>query len=348
MQVDELFMKRCLELAGNGMGNVAPNPMVGCVIVHNGLIIGEGYHAVFGGPHAEVNAVNSVRNTELLPFSTLYVNLEPCSHFGKTPPCADFILEKGIRRVVIGTADPSEKVGGRGIEKMKSAGVEIKLGVLDEECRELNKRFFTFHTKKRPYIILKWAQSLDGYIDKDRKTLAPEINWITDENTRMMVHRWRSEEQAILTGTKTVLLDNPQLTVREWSGNNPLRLVIDENLLVNKNSKVLDKSADTIVFNSKKDEVIDNVEWLKIDFHNEIITQILSILFKRDILSLIVEGGRETLQSFIDNGFWDEARIFTGNCFFFGGVRAPEIKGIHQNTRSIGEDKLSFIKNQDI
>jgi diaminohydroxyphosphoribosylaminopyrimidine deaminase/5-amino-6-(5-phosphoribosylamino)uracil reductase len=348
MQVDELFMKRCLELAGNGMGNVAPNPMVGCVIVHNGLIIGEGYHAVFGGTHAEVNAVNSVRNTELLPFSTLYVNLEPCSHFGKTPPCADFILEKGIRRVVIGTADPSEKVEGRGFEKMKSVGVEIKLGVLDEECRELNKRFFTFHTKKRPYVILKWAQTLDGYIDKDRKTLAPKINWITDKNTRMLVHRWRSEEQAILTGTKTVLLDNPQLTVREWSGNNPLRLVIDENLLVNKNSKVLDKSADTIVFNSKKDEIIDNVEWLKIDFHNEIITQILSILFKRDILSLIVEGGRETLQSFIDNGFWDEARIFTGNCFFFGGVRAPEIKGIHQNTRSIGEDKLSFIKNQDI
>jgi len=338
-------MNRCIQLALNGMGNVAPNPMVGCVIVHNKLIIGEGYHAVFGGHHAEVVAINSVKNENLLRESTLFVNLEPCSHYGKTPPCADMIISKGIPRVVIGTTDPYELVGGKGIEKMKQAGINITVGVLADECRELNKRFFTFHQKKRPYIILKWAQTLDGFIDKERNDNEPHINWITDEKTRMLVHRWRSEEQAILTGTNTILLDDPQLTVREWQGKNPLRLVIDEKLVIPETAKVFDKASSTLIFNAIKSELKGNLEFVKIDFTENVFSQILLLLYKRNILSLIVEGGRETLQSFIDAGLWDEARVFSGNCFFFSGTRAPEIKGKLILSERIGEDNLSFIVN---
>lgn len=347
MQADEMYMKRCMELAMNGMGNVAPNPMVGCVIVHNGRIIGEGFHAVFGGPHAEVVAVNAVKNKELLKDSTLYVNLEPCSHYGKTPPCADMIVESGISKVIIGNKDPFIQVQGRGIGKLKQAGVEVVEGILKDECSELNKRFFTFHQMKRPYIILKWAQTLDGFIDKERNNDDPQINWITDENTRMLVHRWRSEEQAIMVGTNTVLLDDPQLTVRDWHGKNPLRLVVDEKLVIPSSAKVFDKDAGTVVFNALKNEVNGHIEFVKLNFTDNIISQVLVFLFQRNIQSLIVEGGRATLQSFIDVGCWDEARVFSGNCFFFSGTRAPEIKGEIRFIESIGADKLTYILNSD-
>ncbi|HNW89302.1 MAG TPA: bifunctional diaminohydroxyphosphoribosylaminopyrimidine deaminase/5-amino-6-(5-phosphoribosylamino)uracil reductase RibD [Bacteroidales bacterium] len=347
MQDEEMYLRRCMELATNGTGNVAPNPMVGCVIVHKGRIIGEGFHAVFGGPHAEVVAVNAVKNKALLKDSTLYVNLEPCSHYGKTPPCADMIIKAGIPKVIVGSRDPYMQVQGRGIAKLRQAGIDVVEGVLKDDCDRLNNRFFTFHQKKRPYIILKWAQTLDGFIDKDRNNSDPHINWITDENTRMLVHRWRSEEQAIMVGTNTVLLDDPQLTVRDWHGKNPLRLVVDEKLVIPSSAKVFDNDAGTVVFNTLKNEVNGHIEYVKLNFTDNIIPQVLEFLYERSIQSLIVEGGREMLQSFIESGAWDEARIFSGNCFFFSGVRAPEIKGEIKFIESIGADKLTFILNSD-
>lgn len=345
MQPCEIYMQRCIELAMNGRGNVAPNPMVGCVIVCDGIIIGEGYHAVYGGPHAEVVAINAVKNRELLKKSTLYVNLEPCSHFGKTPPCADKIIDEGIPRVVVGSHDPFPEVQGRGIKKLRQSGVEVLEGFIEAECDELNKRFFTFHKKHRPYIILKWAQTLDGFIDKERKESSTKINWITNENTRLLVHRWRSEEMAIMAGTNTVLCDDPQLTVREVAGNNPLRLIIDKDLVVQPAAKVFDHAAKTVVFNALKNETDGHIEYVLLNFTVDIIPQILEYLYQHNIQSLIVEGGRALLQSFIDEGSWDEARVFSGNSFFFSGTRAPEIKGKLVHSETIGADKLSIIVN---
>ena len=343
---EELFMWRCIDLAMNGLGNVAPNPMVGCVIVHKELIVGEGFHAVFGGPHAEVAAINAVRNNEILKDSTLYVSLEPCCHYGKTPPCSEKIIQSGIKKVVVGIRDPFAQVQGMGISRLKEAGVEVVEGLLEKDCAALNKRFFTFHQKKRPYIILKWAQSLDGFIDKKRDTDEPHINWITDEKSRLLVHRWRSEEQAILTGKNTVLADNPQLTVREWYGKNPLRLVIDRQLAISATAKILDNTAHTVVFNSIKEEVTGNIEFKKLDFSKNIIPEMLACLYEKNIQSLIIEGGRVALQSFIDEGCWDEARVFSGNCFFFEGIRAPVINGHLEMIQNIGADKLSIITNK--
>ncbi|HPB24600.1 MAG TPA: bifunctional diaminohydroxyphosphoribosylaminopyrimidine deaminase/5-amino-6-(5-phosphoribosylamino)uracil reductase RibD [Bacteroidales bacterium] len=345
MQQDELFMRRCIDLAMNGLGNVAPNPMVGCVIVHHGLIVGEGFHAVFGGPHAEVAAINATKNKEILNESTLYVSLEPCCHFGKTPPCTDKIIQTGIKKVVVGIRDPFAQVQGMGIARLREAGVEVVEGVLEADCAALNKRFFTFHQKKRPYVILKWAQSLDGFIDKTRDTDEPHINWITGEKIRLLVHRWRSEEQAILTGKNTVLKDDPQLTVREWYGKNPLRLVIDRQLAISSTAKIMDNAAQTVVFNSVKDAVCGNIEYKKLDFSKNIIPEMLTVLYEKNIQSLIVEGGCVTLQSFIDEGCWDEARVFSGNCFFFNGIRGPVINGRLENIQNIGADKLSTITN---
>ena len=345
MQAHEIFMQRCLDLATNGIGNVAPNPMVGCVIVCDGIIIGEGYHAVYGGPHAEVVAINAVKNRDLLKNSTLYVNLEPCSHFGKTPPCADKIIEAGIPLVVVGSHDPFPEVQGRGIAKLRQSGVEVMEGVMEAECDELNKRFFTFHKKHRPYIILKWAQTLDGFIDKERKEPGTKINWITNENTRLLVHRWRSEEMAIMAGTNTLLCDDPQLTVREVAGNNPLRLIIDENLIIQASARVFDHAAKTVVFNALKNGTDGHIEYVLLNFAGNIIPQVLEFLVQRNIQSLIVEGGRVLLQSFIDSGSWDEARVFSGNNFFFSGTRAPEINGKLVHLENFGDDKLSIIVN---
>jgi diaminohydroxyphosphoribosylaminopyrimidine deaminase/5-amino-6-(5-phosphoribosylamino)uracil reductase len=339
-------MVRALELAELGKGNVAPNPMVGCVIVNNGKIIGEGYHKEYGKAHAEVNAINSVKNRELLPESTLYVVLEPCSHFGKTPPCSDLIVKEKIPNVVIGTSDPFDKVAGSGIEKLKKAGCNVEVGVLEEECKDLNRRFFTFHQKKRPFIILKWAQTEDGFIDVDRSIQDyGQPTWITNELSRIAVHKIRSEESAILAGTNTILKDNPSLTVRVWSGRQPLRLVVDRCLRLPAEVELFNQKCPTVVFTSKVAESKPNLEYQKIIFDGSEIEQILDILYRRNILSLIVEGGRELLLSFIKNSLWDESYIFVGRRLFQKGVQAPKIVGTPQFLDNLDGSSLFVYRN---
>ena len=344
MSTPTIFMQRCLSLATLGMGNVAPNPMVGCVIVHDGIIIGEGFHEKFGQPHAEVNAIRSVRNPELLPHSTLYVSLEPCAHFGKTPPCSDLIIESRIPRVVIGTVDPFAQVAGKGIERMQNAGIEVEVGLLEAECRDLNRRFFTFHEKKRPYIILKWAQTLDGFMDTDHsQTQHP--TWITNALAKTLVHKQRSEESAILIGTNTAECDNPSLTVREWSGNQPIRLVIDRTGRLDARLNIFDQKAPTWVFTSIPKEEDENRKYITLDFDWDILPQLLSELYRRDILSVIVEGGAELLTSFLMMVLWDEAFVYTGNQFFGKGVAAPHISGETIAIEELDECKLHVLRN---
>jgi len=340
-------MMRCLALARLGAGNVAPNPMVGCVIVCCGKIIGEGFHQEYGESHAEVNAVNAVANAELLKESTLYVSLEPCAHHGLTPPCSDLIVEKQIPRVIIGTVDPFSEVAGKGIEKLRRAGVEVEVGMLEEECRELNKRFFTFHEKKRPYIILKWAQTPDGFIDMDRgRENFGEPTWITGSLALRLVHKIRSEEGAILVGANTAEKDNPSLTVRHWAGNNPLRAVTDKNLRLPKNLNLFNGSAKTLVFNSLREEETEAVDWIKIPFGENSIPQILNELHCRKVLSVIVEGGKQLLESFIRAGLWDEAHVFTGTGFFHSGIRAPEFTGTLTGSEPLDADRLNIFRNR--
>lgn len=339
-------MKRCIELARLGAGNVAPNPMVGCVIVHNGKIIGEGYHEQYGGPHAEVNAINSVTNKKLLPESTLYVSLEPCAHYGLTPPCSDLIVENQIPKVVIGTIDPFAEVAGKGIEKLKKAGIEVIRDILQDECRELNKRFFTFHEKKRPYIILKWAQTLDGYIDIERSPEAyGQPTWITGNLALRLVHKIRAEENAILVGTKTAEKDNPSLTVRHWKGNQPIRLVIDKNLRLPANLNLFDNSQKTFIFNSLQSVTKGNLHYIKIDFDQNILKQLLDFLYHEKIVSVIVEGGRFLLDSFIEANLWDEAHVFIGDKFFMGGIKAPALNGVLAASEKLENDKLKVFRN---
>jgi diaminohydroxyphosphoribosylaminopyrimidine deaminase/5-amino-6-(5-phosphoribosylamino)uracil reductase len=346
MSAEEIFMRRSLELARLGMGDVAPNPMVGCVIVHEGRIIGEGYHEKYGQAHAEVNAIRSVKNPELLRESTLYVTLEPCAHFGKTPPCSDLIIEKQIPHVVVGTIDPFARVAGKGIEKMQKAGIRVEVGMLGEECREINRRFFTFHEKHRPYIILKWAQTLDGFIDIDRtRETYGEPTWITNELARRLVHKQRSEEAAILIGTNTAQKDNPSLTVREWTGNQPIRLVIDRELRLPANLHLFDGQAPTWVFTDGQKPSGENLEFITIDFGGDILGQMLEILYRRDIQSVIVEGGNELLSSFISRGLWDEAHVYSGNQFFGSGVEAPKISGEVIGTEKLHDCRLHVLRN---
>lgn len=326
MSTPLIFMHRCLELALLGMGDVAPNPMVGCVIVHNGIIIGEGYHQKYGEPHAEVNAIHSVQNQELLAHSVLYVSLEPCAHFGKTPPCSDLIVESRIPHVVIGTSDPFARVAGKGIERMQKAGIQVEVGILEKECRELNRRFFTFHEKKRPYILLKWAQTLDGFIDTDRSETRHQ-SWITNALAKRLVHKQRSEESAILIGTNTAEFDNPALTVREWTGNQPVRLVIDRSGRLDAGLHIFDQKAPTWVFTTMEKPEQENLKFIPLGSDQDILNQMLADLYHRDILSVIVEGGGKLLSSFLDAGLWDEAFVYTGNQFFGKGVAAPNISG---------------------
>lgn len=350
MDIHEIYMQRAIELAKNALGNTYPNPIVGAVVVYNGKIIGEGYHTKAGQPHAEVNAINSVKNKKLLKNSTIYVTLEPCSHYGKTPPCAKLISDLKIPKVVVGTVDTTAKVSGKGIEMMKNAGCDVQIGVLEKECRELNKRFFTFHEKKRPYIILKWAQTMDGFIDVQRtaKTLLLPF-WITDETSRTLVHKWRSQEQAIMVGSNTVHKDNPSLTVRNWSGINPVRISIDKYQKFRPDSKILDNQADSIVFISEEGYFPKkNVEFVKINFQDEILSQIFCKLHKRHIQSVIVEGGAVLLNSLIEKNLWDEAKIFYGNRRFGKGVEAPKIAGKTIKKIPINEHKLFVIKNNKI
>lgn len=323
---DEIYHLRCLQLAENGLGRVAPNPLVGAVIVANDKVIGEGFHSFYGGPHAEVNAINSVEDKSLLIQSTLYVNLEPCAHHGKTPPCADLIIEKKIKRVVISHPDPFEQVSGKGIEKLKNAGIEVKVGILEKESRFLNRRFLTFYENKRPYVILKWAETADGFIDIIRSSGSlSKPTWITDEYARTFVHKWRSEEQSILVGTNTAMLDNPKLNVRDWKGKNPIRMVIDNNLRLPGNLSLFDKSLPTIVFNTKVNEDKTNLQYVKIDFEN-LVPEILAYCYSNKIQSVIVEGGTRLLETFILSRLWDEARVFKANVNFGEGIKAPKIE----------------------
>jgi diaminohydroxyphosphoribosylaminopyrimidine deaminase / 5-amino-6-(5-phosphoribosylamino)uracil reductase len=341
------YMHRCLELAKNGLGTTYPNPMVGSVIVCDGKIIGEGWHKKSGKPHAEVNAVHSVKDKSLLKKSTIYVSLEPCSHFGKTPPCCDLIIENGIPNVVIGTVDPNEKVAGNGIKKLIEAGKNVTVGVLEAECNELNKRFFTFHKKKRPYIILKWAESQDGFIAPLTKSEQKPV-WITNAFSRQLVHKWRSEEQAIMVGTQTIIDDNPKLDVRDWTGQNPIRIVLDQNNRIAKNSHIFDNQSKTLIFSNRSRAITEeNTTFEIIDFKQNIAYQILKVLYKNQIQSVIIEGGSKTLQTFINENLWDEARIFVGSQCFNSGTKAPQFEAKNNVKKEITNDLLIIARNND-
>lgn len=325
---DNIFMRRCLDLAVKAEGMTYPNPMVGSVIVYDGIIAGEGYHLKPGGPHAEVNAINSVIDKSILKFSTLYVNLEPCSHFGRTPPCADFIISNSIPRIVIGTTDTSDNVSGNGIKKLRDAGCEVITGILEAECRSINRRFFTFHEKRRPYITLKWAQSADGFLDILRgEDHATGPTWITGKPEKVLVHKWRAAEQAILVGAGTVRADNPALTVREWKGSDPLRLILSRSGYPGKVSELKNTGNKTVVFTYNASAETDSIikVLLKKDIPSSV--QVTEYLYAAGIQSLFVEGGAEVLNHFISTGLWDEARVFTGKDYFNRGVHAPLIKG---------------------
>lgn len=348
MTEDEKYMARCIQLARCGRQGAAPNPMVGAVIVCDGRIIGEGYHIRCGGPHAEVNAIRSVRPEDeaLLRRSTIYVSLEPCAHYGKTPPCADLIVSKGIPRVVVGCVDPFSEVSGRGIEKLRHAGIEVTVGVLEKECLRLNRRFILSHTKKRPYVILKWAQSADGYIDKVRTSdTEPPVQFSTTR-TAMLVHRLRADVKAIMVGRRTALLDNPSLTVRHWQGETPLRVVIDRSLTLPLHLRLFDGSHPTLVFTERTDHPdLPNVEYCLIDFHAEVLPQILSTLYERKIQSLLVEGGTCLLQSFIDANLWDEARIETAPFTLGEGVKTPRLPQTPERVQKIGCNMIAMCLN---
>ncbi|MBT6650400.1 MAG: bifunctional diaminohydroxyphosphoribosylaminopyrimidine deaminase/5-amino-6-(5-phosphoribosylamino)uracil reductase RibD [Flavobacteriales bacterium] len=339
MQNEEFFMQRCIELASKAMGCASPNPMVGSVIVYNNKIIGEGYHEKYSSHHAEVNAINSVKDKSLLFKSTLYVNLEPCAHFGKTPPCSDLIIQNKIPEVVIGCVDTFSEVSGKGIERMRSVGIDVKVGVLENESRELNKRFFTFHEKKRPYIILKWAESKDGFIAPKNQT---KPFWMTSSESKKLAHKWRAEEDAILVGRITAEKDNPSLTVREVEGSNPIRIVIDIDLKLSADFNLFNNDAKTIVFNQLKSEENNSNNYIKINFNN-LTKNILQELHKQNIQSIIIEGGTITLQSFIDKNLWDEARIFTTKKTLTEGVKPPTIEGEIISEDETGGDRFKIL-----
>jgi diaminohydroxyphosphoribosylaminopyrimidine deaminase/5-amino-6-(5-phosphoribosylamino)uracil reductase len=346
VKIHEKYINRCIKLAKNGLGTTFPNPLVGSVIVYEDKIIGEGWHKKAGEPHAEVNAINSVKDKSLLSKSTIYVSLEPCSHFGKTPPCCDSIITHKIPNVVVGTIDPNSKVAGSGIKRLQENHVNVTVGVLEKECNELNKRFFTFHTKKRPYIILKWAESLEGYIAPISKEKL-EPSWISNPFSRQLVHKWRTEEQAILVGTKTVLDDNPRLNSRDWKGNNPVRIIIDKSGKINDNYFVKDKSIKTIIITEQENLTSsENGIYENGIFDNNLPSSICNVLFNNNIQSVIIEGGRTTIQSFIDSNFWDEARVFIGNLHLNNGVKAP-ILNRNYNLSKIKEDQLKLFINHD-
>ncbi len=345
---DEFYLKRCLELASLGMGKVSPNPMVGCVIVLDNRIIGEGFHQEFGKAHAEPNAISAVFNTfgdeaeNLLKQATAYVNLEPCAHFGKTPPCADLLVRHQLKRVVIGNTDPFLSVDGKGIEKLKNAGIDVVSNILDEECRYFNRRFFTRIQKQRPFIILKWAETANGYF----ATINGHQKWISGALAKRLAHRWRTEEDAILIGKQTAIYDNPQLTAREWPGKNPVRLVIDKNLEIPFANHLFNKEAKTIILNEVKTDIIENVHYIQMeDMHFYLAQKIAFQLYLMDIQSVIIEGGAKILKQFLEANLWDEARIFTSANSWNEGVSSPVINGDLQEQINVGDDKLSIYIN---
>lgn len=354
MIIDERYMHRCLQLALKGKGYVSPNPMVGAIVVHNDKIIGEGYHRQYGEPHAEVNAINSVKDKSLLKESTIYVSLEPCSHYGKTPPCAQLIIDSQIPKVMVACLDPYPAVSGRGIRMLKNAGIEVSTGILEQEAIYLNKEFFTAQTKNRPYIYLKWAQTQDGFIDKERKDNSPiEPTVISNEFCRMLVHKKRAEVDAIMIGTNTAVNDNPSLSTRYWYGKNPVRIVLDRQGRIPLNYTLFDNKIKTIVFTENKtyENSHENVSFIRIAFDKDLLENILCELRKQHIHSILVEGGKQLLQSFIDQELWDEAYIETSNINFEKGVKAPTIKGKILTKRNWGTSQqvhLSFSNHKII
>jgi diaminohydroxyphosphoribosylaminopyrimidine deaminase/5-amino-6-(5-phosphoribosylamino)uracil reductase len=342
MNSDERYMRRVLDLALLGTGHVSSNPMVGCVVVKDDRIIGEGYHEKFGFPHAEVNAIQSVKEKEMLEGATLYVNLEPCSHHGKTPPCTDLIIKHKIGKVVFANIDPNPLVAGQGFETLMANGIEVIQGVLEYEGRELNRRFFTFMEKHRPYIILKWAETADGFLAKENY----ESKWISNQVSRRLVHKWRSEEDVILVGTNTALYDNPRLNVREWTGRNPVRVFIDKKLQIPVGAHLLDGSQTTICYNYIEQDVRNLVEYVKTDPVFEMTDQIVSDLYNRKYLSVMVEGGSKLLQSFIDQGLWDEIRIFKSPNEFGAGIASPVIRSKAFSREMILDDELIVYRNK--
>ena len=341
------YMRRALELAKHGQLHASPNPMVGCVIVYQGKIIGEGFHTRYGEAHAEVNAIHSVENKELLKNSTLYVSLEPCSHFGKTPPCADLIVEHHIPHVVAAVLDPNPKVQGKGIEKLKQSDCKVEIGILEQEAMELNKRFFCFHQKKRPYILLKWAQSLDGFLDSNpRGCQNRKKYWITNEQLRYKVHKWRAEEDAIFAGANTIIHDNPILNVRYFAGENPLRITF-----LSKNIKpdfhIFDNSQATLIFNLEKEEQRENVYFCKLNNKDNAWQDMLSKLHEMKILSLLVEGGQNTLQQLINLNLWDEARVLIGNTSFGTGLEAPHFPFVPNKIEDVQGDKIMYYRQEN-
>ncbi|WP_419494850.1 bifunctional diaminohydroxyphosphoribosylaminopyrimidine deaminase/5-amino-6-(5-phosphoribosylamino)uracil reductase RibD [Chryseobacterium bernardetii] len=341
MNNDELYIKRCIELAQKALGKTYPNPLVGSVIVYKGEIIGEGYHHKAGENHAEINAINSVKDKTLIPESTIYVSLEPCAHYGKTPPCALKIKELGFKKVVIGAMDSHDKVNGKGKKIIQDAGMEAVSGILENECIELNKRFFTYHEKKRPYIILKWAESGDGFLDKDFKPTA-----VSNALVNQFVHQLRANEHAILVGTQTALNDNPSLTVRNVEGINPIRILIDFDLKVPDDFKIYNNEARTLVLNSSKEGAQEHIQFIKIKKEN-FLSDLMEILYNEQIQSIIIEGGRFTLQQFIDADLWDEAIIIKNeNLELKNGTKAPEFNHSVNKTESYRDNTISFYKSK--
>ena len=348
VNIHEKYINRCIELAKNGLGFTYPNPLVGSVIVLNDKIIGEGWHQKAGEPHAEVNAINSVKDKSLLKHATIYVNLEPCSHYGKTPPCANLIVEYGIKKVVIGSVDANSKVSGKGIFHLQNNGCDVIVGVLEQACLNLNKRFFTFHNKKRPLIILKWAETQDGFMDNLRDENSEKSpNWISYAYSQQLVHKMRAEEQAILVGTNTALNDNPKLNARNWFGLDPVRIVLDRSLKIPSHYHLLDGSVKTIVLTEKapNKSVNENTYFEQIDFSKNLAEQICDVLFNHEIQSVIIEGGSQTLQTFIAENLWDEAFVFVGNIKFEYGLKAPELKKAPNEIRKISDDALKIYVN---
>ncbi|QJX46905.1 bifunctional diaminohydroxyphosphoribosylaminopyrimidine deaminase/5-amino-6-(5-phosphoribosylamino)uracil reductase RibD [Hymenobacter taeanensis] len=340
---DHLMMRRALDLARLGTGYARPNPIVGCVITHKGRIIGEGWHQQYGGPHAEVNAVASVTEQDLLPQSRVYVTLEPCSHYGKTPPCADLLIAKGVAEVVVCNLDPNPLVAGRGITKLREAGIAVETGLLEEEGRWLNRRFFTFQEKQRPYVVLKWAETADGYL------AGPYFQpvAISGRLAQVVVHQWRTEEQAILVGTRTALHDNPRLNVREWPGQNPIRLVIDKNLCLPPTHQLLDGSQPTIVYTYRERDATNNLAYEPLSAANDLFPQILHNLYERNVQSVLVEGGPTVLNSLLKDGLWDEARVIRSPKVLGGGVAAPQmgLTGLREQF-ALGEDEVFVYQRQ--
>jgi diaminohydroxyphosphoribosylaminopyrimidine deaminase/5-amino-6-(5-phosphoribosylamino)uracil reductase len=345
MNNEEIYMQRCLELAKLGIGNVSPNPMVGSLLIHEGRIIGEGYHMQYGKAHAEVNCIENVADEDkkLISRSTLFVSLEPCAHYGKTPPCVDLILAHKISKVVIGCIDPFSKVDGKGIDKLKSAGVEVKVGTLEEQCQELNIRFFTFHNLKRPYIVLKWAQSANQKIANADDVRA----LISNDYTNRLVHKWRSEEAGIMVGTNTAIADNPSLNTRLWQGANPIRLVLDMNLRIPSTLNILNQQQRTIIFNSVKNSTDENLIYVKINDDDNLLQNFMGECYKHNIQSILVEGGAQLLHSFIDEGIWDEARVIQNNNMIIpNGLSAPQLqKQQVLSVEQMSTDTIFYYKN---